>query len=92
MSMDPGTIQQLLVQKLMQGQAQPGMGTSGNTQIQGQASPLGAASNLAQKVMLMKSLQQRLPQQQQPLLPQIGAVMPQQPQAMNAPMPGGTNA
>jgi len=61
----------------------------GGAQPSGQSSPTGAGAQLAQKIMLMRALQQG-PQQPQvpPMLP--GAIQPQQMNQM--PMPGGVNA
>lgn len=87
MSMDPGTMQQMLMQKLQQGpQAGTAGGGQGGPQMQGQISPLNAAATLAQKAMLIKSLQGQSAQPQTPPLQQ----MYQQHQA-NAMLPG-TNA
>jgi len=102
MSASPQTMQALLAQQLMQrpGSQAYGGGAAG-PQMQSQASPVGAASQLAQKVMLMRALQQQpqgqppnqLPPQANPLQPQMMGSMQAQPQQMNQlPMPGGTNA
>lgn len=76
MSANPQAMAQMLAQQLGQ---QPGSG----------GSPLGAASQLAQKIMLMQALQKGQPQQ-----PQVPPVLPgaMQPPQMNMPMPGGVNA
>lgn len=87
MSMDPGTMQQMLMQKLQQGpQAGTAGGGQGGPQMQGSISPMNAASTLSQKAMLMRSLQGQSAQPQQPPLLQ----MYQQHQA-NSMLPG-TNA
>lgn len=77
MSANPQAMAQMLAQQLGQ---QPSAGSS----------PLGAASQLAQKIMLMQALQKGQPQQPQvpPVLP--GAMQP--PQMNQMPMPGGVNA
>lgn len=94
MSADPQMMAQMLASQLGGQQAQPVGG------MQPQAGPVGAAGQLAQKIMLMRALQQGQPPGQQPPgqppnpttmgapgLP--GQAMPQQ---MNqAPMPGGVN-
>jgi len=84
MSANPQAMAQMLAMQLGQ---QP------QSAVQGQNSGLGAASQLAQKIMLMKALQ-GAPQQpgQPPLAQQVppGQMLPQQMNQM--PMPGGTNA
>jgi hypothetical protein len=73
---------QMLAQQL--GGQQPQQGAAGS-------SPLGGASQLAQKIMLMQALQKGQPPN--PGVPPVSPVMPGavQPQQMS-PMPGGTNA
>jgi hypothetical protein len=58
-SMDPSTIQSLLVQKLGQGAPAPGSygGGAAGPQMQGQTSGANLMAQLAQKAMLMKALQ-----------------------------------
>jgi len=56
-------------------------------QPSGQGSPMGAGAELAQKLMLMRALQQGQPQN--PMMPP-GMPQSQGPNAM--PMPGGVNA
>lgn len=58
MSADPAVMQQMLVQQLQQAPqgASYGGGGSGPA-MQGSISPMNAASNLVQKVMLMRALQ-----------------------------------
>lgn len=82
MSANPQMMAQMLASQLG-GQGQGATGV--------QQSPLGGAAQLAQKIMLMKALQQGQPQQppqMPPVLP--GAVQPQQMNQM--PVPGGVNA
>lgn len=57
MAMDPGTMQQMLMQQLAQGGSQSAGGGAAGPQMQGQTNPMGAAAQLAQKAMLIKSLQ-----------------------------------
>jgi hypothetical protein len=84
MSANSQMMAQMLAQQLGGQQQQPGV----------QASPLGGASQLAQKIMLMQALQKGMPPQQPgqpPVPPQIPGAM--QPQQMNQmPQPGGVNA
>lgn len=103
MSASPQTMQALLAQQLMQ---RPGSQTYGGgvagPQMQSQATPVGAASQLAQKVMLMRALQQQpqgqppgqMPPQPNPLAaPQMMGSTQVQPQLMQAQqLPGGVSA
>lgn len=88
MSMDPGMISQLLAGGLSGQQQGP---------VASPQQPLGAAAQLAQKIMLMQALRQPPPQQLPPRQPYpqpniLGGVAAQ-PQAMQAQqMPGGVNA
>lgn len=61
MSMDPQTLQMLLAQRL--GGQQPGGATPQQTAPVG---PMNAASQIAQRLMLMRALQQRPPGTPQP--------------------------
>jgi hypothetical protein len=82
MSIDPGTMQQMLMQQLQQGpQAGTAGGGMGGPQMQGQVSPMNAASSLVQKVMLMRALNQPAIQQQQAnaMLPKTNSMMAQDP-------------
>lgn len=86
MSANSQMMAQMLAQQLGGQQPQGGM--------QAQTSPLGGASQLAQKIMLMQALQKGMPPQQ-PGQPPVPPVMPgamQPPQMNQMPMPGGTNA
>ena len=80
MSANPQMMAQMLASQLG-GQGQGATGV--------QQTPMGGAAQLAQKIMLMKALQQGQPPPQpgMPVLP--GAMQPQQ---MNQPMPGAVNA
>lgn len=89
MSMDPGMISQLLAGGLS---GAPQQGPVASPQ-----QPLGAAAQLAQKIMLMQALRQPPPQQPLPRppypQPNILGGIAAQPQAMQAQqMPGGINA
>lgn len=90
MSANPQAMAAMLAQQLGQ---QPQSGGP----VAAQQGPLGAAAQLAQKVMLMQALQKGMPPQQQPnpMQPQpnmMGGIAAQ-PQAMQAmQMPGGINA
>jgi hypothetical protein len=66
MSMDPSTIQSLLVQQLGSKAGQPGTvgGGSGSPQMQGQTSGANLMAQLAQKAILTKALQGAQQQQQ----------------------------
>lgn len=58
MSIDPGTMQQMLAQRLMQGpQTATAGGGAAGPQMQGKIGATGAASDLLQKIMLMKAMQ-----------------------------------
>lgn len=77
MSMDPQSMAMMLAGQLGGGQQQPGAG-----QVAQQVQPLGAAAQLAQKVMLMQALQKA------PQPPPIPG-QPQNPTTMGAPgLPG----
>lgn len=102
MAVDPGTMQQLLIQKLGQNPQAPSYGGgAAGPQMQGQISPMAAGANIAQKLMLMRALQQRAPQApQQPIaptgiggfpLPQ-GQVLPQTMNAQPVPTVGAQSA
>lgn len=94
MSMDPGTMQQMLMQRLQQpAQAGTAGGGQGGPQMQGQVSPMNAAATLAQKAMLVRALQgganpQQMMQQHQAntMLPGTNAQMANDPtmQALQA--------
>jgi hypothetical protein len=59
MAIDPGTMQQMLAQHLMQPPQQPapvGGGQAG-PQMQGQTSPMNAGAQLMQKILAMKAMQ-----------------------------------
>jgi hypothetical protein len=58
MSADPNVMRMMLASQLMQGPSQQTVGG-----MQGQISPMGGASNLLQKIMLMRYLQGKNPQQ-----------------------------
>jgi hypothetical protein len=78
MAIDPGTMQQMLMQRLAQGpQAGTAGGGQGGPQMQGQVSPQNAAASLAQKAMLIRALQAPQIQQQQAnsMLPGTNAQM-----------------
>ena len=85
MSANSQMMAQMLAQQLGGQQQAPGAS---------QSSPLGAASQLAQKIMLMQALQKGMPPQQ-PGMPPMPAQLPgaMQPQQMNQmPVPGGVSA
>ena len=103
MSMDPGMMQALLAQRLQQSpQGQSYGGGFGGPQMQPRSNPLTAGGDIAQKLMLIKALQQQprgaLPTQAppqanpmaQPQMMGSTQVQPQIPQAQQ--MPGGVNA
>lgn len=78
MSMDPNMIRMMLAQGVApQGGATP-------QQQQARVSPMSGAGDIAQKIMLMRALQQR-PQQQQPMPPL--SPVPQMPSIQGQPMP-----
>lgn len=81
MSMDPGTMQQMLMAASMQQPQGATAGASGPQMIQGQTSPLNAAAQLAQKAMLVRALTQPQMQQRQAnaMLPGTNAMMAQAP-------------
>ena len=88
MSMDPGAMQQLLSQQLQQPAPTAGGGMAG-PQMQGNmATPIGIGGQIAQKIMLMKALQQG--QAQQPQINQ--AIQQMNPMAPPNPTPGAQNA
>lgn len=67
MSMDPQTLRMLLAQQLGQvPQAGTAGGGAAGPQMQGQVSPMNAGANIAQKLMLIRALQQRPPGTPQP--------------------------
>jgi hypothetical protein len=101
MSASPGAMQALLAQQLMQGPTAGTMGGGiGGPQMQGSITPMNGAANMAQKIMLMRALQQQAPQQQPSPQQQIPQPQPNTmggvngiPQQMNQqPLPGGSNA
>lgn len=97
MSASSQAMQSLLAQKLMQpSQSSSYGGGVLGPQMQGQTSPLGAASQMAQKIMLMRALQgqpQGQPPTQVPPQPNPMGGVNAIPQQMNQqPVPGGTNA
>jgi hypothetical protein len=66
MSLDPQTIQQMLMQRLQQGPATATAGGGGGgPQMQSQTSPMNAAATLAQKAMLIRALQNQQQKQAQ---------------------------
>lgn len=71
-------MQQMLAQRLMQPQSTSFGGGAAGPQMQGQTTPLNAASQLAQKAMLVRSLQgsQTPPLQQMYQTHQANAGMP----------------
>lgn len=88
MSMDPGTMQQMLAMGL---QGQGGQSVGGQ---QSQSSPMQAGAQLVQKIMLMRALQG----QQPPHPPQAGpiaqanpALQQVNPMAPPIPVPGAQN-
>jgi hypothetical protein len=83
MSADPNLMRYMLMQQLMQPKqtAAYGGGMAG-PQMQAQQSPLGGASNVVQKLMLMRALQGQSPQGQIPA-PATGPV----PLPMQTPAP-----
>lgn len=89
MSADPTTMQSMLTQQLLQPpqQPQPVGGGLGGPQMQGATSPLNAGAQMAQKLMLMKALQQQA--QATSMLPQTSAQIAQDPtmQALQNPQP-----
>lgn len=98
MGASSNAMQSLLAQKLMQQSQAPSYGGgAAGPQMQGQVTPVNAASQAIQQAMLMRALQQRQPPPpQQPVQPQVGpggfALPAGQPlpQTMNAmPVPGG---
>lgn len=68
MSADANTMQALLAQRLMQSPQSPSYGGgAAGPQMQGQVSPLNAASQAVQQAMLIRALQRpQQPPQQQP--------------------------
>lgn len=83
MAIDPGTMQQMLAQKLMQPPQQPAPVGAG-PQMQGQTTPQNATAQLIQKVMAMKAaqgMQQKMQQSQaQGMLPGTQQQIAQDPQ------------
>jgi hypothetical protein len=75
MSIDPGTLQQMLAQQLMQPPQQPAPvgGGGAGPQMQGQTTPQNATAQMIQKILAMKAMQnqpQGMQQQQaQGMLP-----------------------
>lgn len=96
MSAAPNAMQALIAQQLLQGpQAGSFGGGAAGPQMQGQVSPMNAGASLAQKIMLMRALQQGQPPQQpgQPPQPNTIGGVNAIPQQMNQqPIPGGSNA
>jgi hypothetical protein len=89
MSVSPQMMQMLLAQKLQQNpQAQSYGGGAAGPQMQAKASPLTAGSDMAQKIMLMRALQQNPqgapPTQAAPQQPGVGAGPPANPSGVNA--------
>lgn len=77
MAVDPGTMQQMLMQKLAQGpQGGTAGGGAGGPQMQGQVSPMNAGATLAQKAMLIRSLQGQPTPQQMYQTHQANAMLP----------------
>lgn len=85
MAIDPGTMQQMLAQKLMQSPQQPAPvgGGGAGPQMQGQTTPQNATAQLIQKIMQMKAMQgqqQAMQQKQaQGMLPGTQAQIAQDP-------------
>jgi hypothetical protein len=90
MSMDPATMQQMLTQSLIQQPPQAGAygGGAAGPQMQGSISPVNAAANLTQKLMLMKALQAGQQRQQQV---QANSMLPGTQNMVNQQLPGMTN-
>lgn len=98
MSMDPGTMQALLAQRLGQSSSPTYGGGGAGPQMQARQNPMTAGSDIAQKLLLMRALQQN-PRGAPPLQPAQPVTPPQPnmlggvngvPQTMNAqPVPGG---
>lgn len=65
MAIDPGTMQQLLAQRLMQPPQQPAPvgGGGAGPQMQGQTTPQNATAQMIQKILAMKAMQQGQQQQ-----------------------------
>lgn len=97
MSADPQVMQALLARALQpQGQQTYGGGMAG-PQMQAAQTPLTAGSDIAQKLMLVRALQQNPrgapPLQPQPPQPNMMGGVNAIPQAMNQqPIPGGVNS
>lgn len=85
MAIDPGTMQQMLAQRLMQPpqQPQPVGGGQAGPQMQGQTTPQNVTMQMIQKILAMKAMQnqqQRGQQQQaQSMLPGTNAQIAQDP-------------
>jgi len=82
MAIDPGTMQQMLMQRLQQAVSggSAGGGQGAGPAMQSQIAPMNAAAMLSQKLMLMKALQgQRNTQQANAMLPQTNRMMQQDP-------------
>lgn len=103
MSANPQAMQAMLAQGLMQRpQSQSYGGGIAGPQMQAQSTPMDAATQMAQKVMLLRALQQQprgapptqLPPQSNPIgQNQMMGSMQAQPQIPGAQqMPGGVNA
>jgi hypothetical protein len=91
MAIDPGTMQQMLAQKLMQGpqQASAGGGGSGPQMQANQSGPVAGAAQVLQKILAMKALQQGQQQQQaQGMLPGTQQQIAQDPQMQALQQPG----
>lgn len=97
MSMPQNAMQQMLMQKLAQGAVGPQSvgGGSGGPQMQGQIGAGNAAAQLAQKVMLMKALQnppQSIAQHQaNGMMPQTNSTMSSQMPQVNNQLQEGVN-
>lgn len=87
MSMDPGAMQQLLSQQLQQPAPVAGGGMGGPPMQGNMGTPIGIGGQIAQKIMLMKALQQS---QGQPQINQ--AIQQMNPMAPPNPTPGAQNA
>ena len=90
MSMDPGTMQQMLMQRLQQSPqgATAGGGAAGPMMQGNTGTPMGISAQVAQKIMLMKALQgQQQTQQANAMLPGTNAMIAHDPtmQAMQQP-------
>lgn len=81
MAIDPGTMQQLLAQKLMQSPQAPAPvgGGGAGPQMQGQTTPQNATAQMIQKIMAMKAMQGMQQKQAQGMLPGTQSQIAQDP-------------